>query len=217
MKNTQVWWSVGPRSPAWSTLGQMRAGLQEAAEKVVLRKQHRARIQSWGWRDKMKNYMIQLIICRKKYRQLAKVGHQAPAVSGPAGCPGSSLRVNSLRDISERPRPEWREEMKPGSRCGLGVISGLPLWLSWQRIHLQYGRPGFDLWVGKVPWRREWLPTPVFWPGDFHGLYSPCSRKESDMTEVISLLLTEDEGQGQGGAEEWKEWESWDSKTVSRS
>ena len=25
--------------------------------------------------------------------------------------------------------------------------------------------------VGKIPWRREWLPTPVFWPGEFHGLY----------------------------------------------
>ena len=27
---------------------------------------------------------------------------------------------------------------------------------------LQYGRPGFDPWVGKTPWRREGLPTPVF-------------------------------------------------------
>ena len=27
-------------------------------------------------------------------------------------------------------------------------------------------RPGFDSWVGKIPWRREWLPTPVFWPGE---------------------------------------------------
>ena len=27
-----------------------------------------------------------------------------------------------------------------------------------------------ETWVGKIPWRREWLPTPVFWPGDFHGL-----------------------------------------------
>jgi len=26
-----------------------------------------------------------------------------------------------------------------------------------------------DSWVGKIPWRREWLPTPVFWPGEFHG------------------------------------------------
>ena len=64
---------------------------------------------------------------------------------------------------------------------------GLPLWLSWWRIHPQCGRPGFDPWVGKVPWRRERLPTPVFWPGEFHGLYSPWGPKESDMTERLSL------------------------------
>ena len=44
-----------------------------------------------------------------------------------------------------------------------------------------------DPWVGKIPWRRERLPTPVFWPGEFHGLYSPWGRKESDMTELLSL------------------------------
>ena len=27
----------------------------------------------------------------------------------------------------------------------------------------------FDPWVGKIPWRREWLPTPVIMPGEFHG------------------------------------------------
>ena len=43
--------------------------------------------------------------------------------------------------------------------------------LSWKRIRLQCGRPGFNPWVGKIPWRRERLPTPVFWPGEFHGLY----------------------------------------------
>ena len=35
---------------------------------------------------------------------------------------------------------------------------------------LQCGRPGFDPWVGKIPWRRERPPTPVFWAGEFHGL-----------------------------------------------
>ena len=30
-------------------------------------------------------------------------------------------------------------------------------------------RPGFDPWVGNTSWRREWLPTPVFLPGEFHG------------------------------------------------
>jgi len=49
--------------------------------------------------------------------------------------------------------------------------------------------PGFDPWVGKIPWRRERLPTPVFWPGEFHGLYSPCGCKELDMTERLSLSL----------------------------
>ena len=45
----------------------------------------------------------------------------------------------------------------------------------------------FDPWVRKIPWRREWLPTPVFWLGEFHGLYSPWVRKESDTTEQLSL------------------------------
>ena len=48
---------------------------------------------------------------------------------------------------------------------------------------LQCRRPGFDPWIGKIPWRRERLPTPVFWPVEFHGLYSPWGHKELDMTE----------------------------------
>ena len=27
----------------------------------------------------------------------------------------------------------------------------------------------FSPWFGKIPWRREWLLTPVFWPVEFHG------------------------------------------------
>ena len=33
----------------------------------------------------------------------------------------------------------------------------------------QSRRCGFDLWVGKIPWRRAWQPTPVFLPGESHG------------------------------------------------
>ena len=47
-------------------------------------------------------------------------------------------------------------------------------------------RRGFNPWVGKIPWRRERLPTPVFLHGEFHGLYSPWGHKESDMTEWLS-------------------------------
>ena len=47
---------------------------------------------------------------------------------------------------------------------------------------------GVYLWVGKIPWRRKWQPTPVFWPGKSHGQrslegYSPWGRKESDTAE----------------------------------
>ena len=37
------------------------------------------------------------------------------------------------------------------------------------KTHLKYGRPGFDPWIGKIPWKREWLPTLVFLPGEIHG------------------------------------------------
>ena len=37
---------------------------------------------------------------------------------------------------------------------------------TWYRICLQCGRPGFNPWVGKIPWRRTWQPTPVFLLGE---------------------------------------------------
>ena len=49
------------------------------------------------------------------------------------------------------------------------------------------GRPGFNPWVGKILWRRERLPTPVFWPGEFYGLQSMGSLRVSDTTEQFSL------------------------------
>ena len=71
-----------------------------------------------------------------------------------------------------------------------------------KRIRLQCGRPGFDPWVGTIPWRRAWQPTPVFLPGEFQGQrsltgYSPWGCKESDTTEhtcthtcLLSLSLS---------------------------
>ena len=59
-------------------------------------------------------------------------------------------------------------------------------------VCLQCGKPGFDPWVRKIPWRRKWQPTPVFLPGEFHGhripvVYSPWGHKESDRTEQLTL------------------------------
>ena len=55
---------------------------------------------------------------------------------------------------------------------------------------LQYWRPGFDPWVGKIPWRRKWQATPVLLPGKSHGRrslvgYNPWGHKESDTTEQL--------------------------------
>ena len=66
----------------------------------------------------------------------------------------------------------------PGPGRSTGEETGYPLqcswaslWLSWYKIRLQWGRSGFDPWVGKIPWRRKRLSTPVFWLGEVHRLY----------------------------------------------
>ena len=61
-------------------------------------------------------------------------------------------------------------------------------------IRLQCRRPWFHLWVGKIPWRREWLPSPVFFPGEVHGQrsladYSPWGCKEVNTTEWLTLYI----------------------------
>ena len=55
-------------------------------------------------------------------------------------------------------------------------------------------RHAFDPWVRKNPWRREWLPTPVFLPKESHGPrslagYSPWGREQSDTTEQLTLSV----------------------------
>ena len=55
-------------------------------------------------------------------------------------------------------------------------------------------RFGFGPWVRKIPWRREWLPTLVFLPGEFHGqrslVDSSWDHKESDTTEKLTFSFT---------------------------
>ena len=66
----------------------------------------------------------------------------------------------------------------------------------WETWVLSWERGKATLWTEhmlcpwtehSLPWRRERLPTPVFWPGGFHGLYNPWGCKELDMTERFSL------------------------------
>ena len=66
----------------------------------------------------------------------------------------------------------------PGESQGRGSLVGCHLWgrtesdmteVTQQQQQLQFRRPRLDPWVGKIRWRREWLPTPVFLPGEVHG------------------------------------------------
>ena len=82
----------------------------------------------------------------------------------------------------------------PGSGRSTGEEIGYPLQYSWASLVAQLVKnlPAVQeiwvqSWVGKIPWRRERLPTPVFWPGECHRLYSPWGCKESDTTERLSL------------------------------
>ena len=66
------------------------------------------------------------------------------------------------------------------------VLVKNPPGLSWWLRCQQCKRLGFDPGIRKIPWRREWLPTVVFLPGEFHGqrslgYYSPWHHKEPDM------------------------------------
>ena len=66
-----------------------------------------------------------------------------------------------------------------GRSPGEGI--GYPLKYSWTSLVVQLVKnpPAmWETWVWNIPWRRE-----IFWPREFHVLYSPWSHKESDMTE----------------------------------
>ena len=88
------------------------------------------------------------------------------------GFPDSSVgKVSTCNAGDPDSNPGW------GRCAGEGI--GYLLQYSWASLVAQLvknppamycGKPGFDLWVGKIPWRREWLPTPVFWPEEFHRL-----------------------------------------------
>ena len=67
---------------------------------------------------------------------------------------------------------------------------GFPGGSDGKNICLQWRRPRFDSWVGKIRWRSKWQPTPVLLPGKSHGQkslvgYSPWGRKELDTTEWL--------------------------------
>ena len=66
-------------------------------------------------------------------------------------------------------------------------LQELPWWLIGKESTCQRRSHRFDPWVGKIPWRRAWQPTPVFLPRESYGQrsltgYSPWGHKELGTT-----------------------------------
>ena len=106
----------------------------------------------------------------------------------------------------------------PGLGRSTGEGIGYPLWYSWASLVAQLVKnlpakqeTWFDPWVGKIPWRRERLPTPVFWPRKFRGsmglqmvakslqmvtvamkLKDACSLGKKALTNLDSILKSRD-------------------------
>ena len=75
-------------------------------------------------------------------------------------------------------------------------LLGLLWWLSSEGIGLQCKRPWFDSWVWKIPWTRDWLPTPVFlgFPRGSAGKESACNA--GDLGSIPGLGRSPGEGEG---------------------
>ena len=85
----------------------------------------------------------------------------------------------------------------PGSGRSTGEGIDYPLLYAWASLVAQLVKnspamqeTGFDPWVGKIPWRRERLPTPVFWPGEFHGLQSVALKESANVEDGPPRGLT---------------------------
>ena len=52
-------------------------------------------------------------------------------------------------------------------------------------------RRGFDPWVGKIPWRRQWHPTPVFLPGESHGQRRAAAQRVAELNMTKRLCVKE--------------------------
>ena len=82
----------------------------------------------------------------------------------------------------------WSGVPLPSPNGGLGheefcqqVSSGSD---SKERVSLQCRRSQFDPWVGKIPWRREWQPSPVFLPGESPGTEEPGGLLSMELQRV---------------------------------
>ena len=78
-----------------------------------------------------------------------------------------------------------REDLLEKGQAIHSSILGFPGGSAGKESACYMGALGSIPGLGRYPWRRDRLPTPVFWPGEFHGLYSPWGCKELDTTQRL--------------------------------
>ena len=130
--------------------------------------------------------------------------HTYSALGRDEGC---GLGPSPHQHWCSRPRPLSSSAAVLPPQAPLLFSSGAPApgssrGFEWWRARCQRRRRKrhrFDPWVGKIPWRRAWPPTPGFMPGEPHGRrrlvgYSPEGRTEPDTTEGLSTLALPSRG-----------------------
>ena len=116
--------------------------------------------------------------------------HPGGTLPGGPGCP-------------KRHQPGQEEHSTNTGRPGSQLVLGCTFLVAERLKRLPGMQRGFDPWVGKIPWRRKWQPTPVLLLGESHGGrslvdYSPWSRKESDTNERLHFHFPLLNGEGDG-------------------
>ena len=142
---------------------------------------------------------------------LRDVGLTAGFGRSPGGGHGNLLRCSCLEN--PRHRAAWRgrvhrvtksqtqlKQFRMHTRTYTGGTSGKEPACQYRRCE----RCGFNPWVGKIPWRRAWQPTPVFLPGESHAQrslvgYSPWGQTQvSDSTTSMSIAAHTSSSGGRG-------------------
>ena len=124
--------------------------------------------------QELEHMLSRVILLRTLWNKDSSVGKESTCN---AGDPGSIPRL--------------------GRSPGEGI--GYPLQYSWASLVAQLVKNPPAMWetwarsLGRnIPWRRERLPTPVFWPGEFHGLHSPwCRRVRFDWVTFTFIFTNE--------------------------
>ena len=100
---------------------------------------------------------------------------------------------------------DWRRQKKCGNSKIISGCQGFPGSAEVKSICLKCGRPGFNPWVGKIPWRRKWQSTTVFLSGESHGRrslvgYNPWVAKSrtrlSNFTFTFTCQGLREQGEG---------------------